>query len=58
LRQTSELGFFGKSWRWGDEEGAALALSLVEVGVEAVVIPAAATAAAKEELGGEETVAG
>ncbi len=42
----------------GDEVGAALALGLVEVEVEAVVIPAAATAAAREELGGEETVAG
>jgi len=42
----------------GDEVGAALALGLVEVEVEAVVIPVAATAAAREELGGEETVAG
>jgi len=40
----------------GDEEGVALALGLVEG--EAVVTLAAATAAAKEELGGEANGAG
>jgi len=39
--------------KWGvDEEGVALALGLV--GEEAVVTLAAATAAAREELGGED----
>ncbi len=48
--------FWGELEMGGDEVGAALALSLVEV--EAVIIPVAATAAAREELGGEVTVAG
>jgi len=50
--------FWGELEVGGDEVGAALVLSLVEVEVEAVITPAAATAAAREELGGEETVAG
>jgi len=47
--------FWGELEVGGDVVGAALALSLVEV--EAVIPPAAATAAAREELGGEEAVA-
>jgi len=47
--------FWGELEVGGDVVGAALALSLVEV--EAVITPAAATAAAREELGGEEAVA-
>jgi len=46
----------GRAGSGGDEVGAALVLSLVEVEVEAVITPAAATAAAREELGGEEAV--
>jgi len=40
----------------GDEEGVALAIGLVED--EAVAMPSAATAAAREELGGEANDAG